>query len=40
MNSTNSKNLFFLIMFIVILVFVYSVALISGNGTEIVMNLP
>ena len=40
MNSTNSKNLFFLITLLVLLIFVYSIALISGYGSEIVMNLP
>lgn len=40
MNSVNSKNLFFVITFIVLLIFVYSVALFSGIGSEIVMNLP
>lgn len=40
MNSTNSKNLFFIVMFIILLVFVYSVAIFTGNSTEIVMNLP
>lgn len=40
MNSTNSKNVFFMIVLIVLLVFVYSIALFTGNSTEIVMNLP
>lgn len=40
MNSTNSKNLFFLITLVVLLIFVYSIALFSGYGSEIVMNLP
>ena len=40
MNSSNSKNLFFVITFIVLLIFVYSYALLSGVGSEIVMNLP
>jgi hypothetical protein len=40
MNSTNSKNMFFMITFIILLVFVYSIAFFSGIGSEIVMNLP
>ena len=40
MNSTNSKNLFFLITLVVLLIFVYSIALFSGYSSEIVMNLP
>lgn len=40
MNGTNSKNLFLMILLVVLLVFVYSVAIITGHSTEIVMNLP
>jgi hypothetical protein len=40
MNSTNSKNMFFMIAFVVILVFVYSLAIFTGHSSEIVMNLP
>ena len=40
MNSTNSKNLFFLITLVVLLIFVYSLAIFTGHSSEIVMNLP
>ena len=39
MNSVNSRNCMFMIIFMVLLLFV-SMMLLGGNASDIVMNLP